>query len=195
MSSASPPPSPAPPALAQPAPSSITFLLVDDDDRLRERLGQALAERGYRVLSAADHAAAIALARQQPIHRAVVDLRMPGPHGLQVIKDLVALHAEIEIIVLTGFGSIATAVEAMRSGARDYLTKPAHTDRILAAFEAEPAPPEDLAFETPSLARLEHEHIERVLRECNGNISRTARVLGMHRRTLQYKLAKFPAKR
>lgn len=184
-------PAPAP----VPAPSSITFLLVDDDDRLRERLGQALAERGYRVLSAADHAAALALARQQPVHRAVVDLRMPGPHGLQVIKDLVALHPEIEIVVLTGFGSIATAVEAMRSGARDYLTKPAHADRILAAFEAEPAPPEDLAFETPSLARLEHEHIERVLRECNGNISRTARVLGMHRRTLQYKLAKFPAKR
>jgi two-component system, response regulator RegA len=184
-----------PPAPTISAPSSITFLLVDDDDRLRERLGQALAERGYRVLAAADHAAAIAVARQQPVHRAVVDLRMPGPHGLQVIKDLVALHPEIEIVVLTGFGSIATAVEAMRSGARDYLTKPAHADRILAAFEAEPAPPEDLAFETPSLARLEHEHIERVLRECNGNISRTARVLGMHRRTLQYKLAKFPAKR
>ena len=96
---------------------------------------------------------------------------------------------------ITGFASIATAVEAMRAGARDYLTKPAHADRILSAFEAEPAPPEELAFETPSLARLEHEHIERVLRECNGNISRTARVLGMHRRTLQYKLAKFPAKR
>lgn len=189
MSSQPPPPSPLP------QPSAITFLLVDDDDRLRERLGQALGERGYRVLSAPDHATATALARQEPVHRAVVDLRMPGPHGLQVIKDLVAIHPEIEIIVLTGFGSIATAVEAMRAGARDYLTKPAHTDRILSAFEAEPAPPEELAFETPSLARLEHEHIERVLRECNGNISRTARVLGMHRRTLQYKLAKFPAKR
>jgi two-component system response regulator RegA len=172
------------------------LLLVDDDDRLRERLAQAFGERGYRVLTAADHPAALAVARAtSELARAVVDLRMPGPNGLVVIKDLLAIHPQLEIVVVTGFGSIATAVEAMRLGARDYLTKPAHADRILAAFEAEPVPPEELALETPSLARLEHEHIERVLRECNGNISRTARVLGMHRRTLQYKLAKFPAKR
>ncbi len=187
--------------IGQPAPTDLaamTLLLVDDDDRLRERMSQAFAERGYRVLAAADHGAALAFARQEPIARAVVDLRMPGPNGLVVIKDLLAVCPQLELVVLTGYGSIATAVEAMRLGARDYLTKPAHADRILAAFEAEPAPPEELAevgFETPSLARLEHEHIERVLRECNGNISRTARVLGMHRRTLQYKLAKFPAKR
>jgi two-component system response regulator RegA len=186
------PPADAPPAGGAPP----TLLLVDDDDRLRERLGQAFTERGYRVLAAADHAAALAIARATPaLARAVVDLRMPGPNGLVVIKDLLALHPALELVVVTGFGSIATAVEAMRLGASDYLTKPAHADRILAAFEAEPVPPEELALETPSLARLEHEHIERVLRECNGNVSRAARVLGMHRRTLQYKLAKFPAKR
>ena len=100
-------------------------------------------------------------------------------------------------MVLTGYGSIATAVEAMRLGARDYLTKPCHADRILMAFEVEPEPLQEqrLEYEIPSLARLEWEHIERVLRECNGNISKAARVLGMHRRTLQHKLAKFPVPR
>lgn len=182
-----------------PAPSSstpMTMLVVDDDDRLRERLSQAFAERGYRVLTAGNHQAALAAVEGHSVDRAVVDLRMPGGHGLTVIRDLLARFPALEIVVLTGFGSIATAVEAMRLGARDYLTKPAHADRILAAFEAEPGPvPDQLEFETPSLARLEHEHIERVLRECNGNVSRAARVLGMHRRTLQYKLAKFPVSR
>ncbi|MBK7537056.1 MAG: response regulator [Myxococcales bacterium] len=182
---------------AEQAPSSpMTILVVDDDDRLRDRLSQAFAERGFDVLTAANHSDAIAAARGRTVHRALVDLRMPGGNGLLVIRDLLALHPALVVVVLTGFGSIATAVEAIRLGARDYLTKPAPTDRILAAFETEPGPvPEQLEFETPSLARLEHEHIERVLRECNGNVSKTARVLGMHRRTLQYKLAKFPVSR
>jgi len=99
-------------------------------------------------------------------------------------------------VVVTGYGSIATAVEAMRLGARDYLTKPCHADQILAAFEIEPEPPpSELTYQVPSLAKVEREHIERVLRECNGNVSKAARVLGMHRRTLQYKLAKFPVPR
>ena len=173
----------------------LTMLVVDDDERLRERLGKAFAERGMRVLLAEGHAAATAIAKAHGIDRAVVDLRMPGPHGLAVVQALVELHPDIEIVVLTGYGSIATAVESMRLGARDYLTKPAHADRILAAFETDPEPIQEMEFDTPSLARLEHEHIERVLRECNGNVSRAARALGVHRRTLQYKLAKFPVKR
>jgi two-component system, response regulator RegA len=178
------------------AATARTILLVDDDDRLRERLGKALAQRGYEVLTAANHAAAMAMARAHRVDRAVVDLRMPGPHGLLVVQDLLQCQPGVEIVVLTGYGSIATAVEAMRLGARDYLTKPCHADRILAAFESEPEPPKDeMEFEIPSLARLEWEHIERVLRECNGNVSKAARVLGMHRRTLQYKLAKFPVSR
>jgi two-component system response regulator RegA len=172
-----------------------TVLVVDDDERLRERLGQAFAERGLRVLLAQDHAAATAIARMHDLDRAVVDLRMPGPHGLAVVQDLVELHPEIEIVVLTGYGSIATAVEAMRLGARDYLTKPAHADRILAAFDTDPEPTQEMEFDIPTLAKLEREHIERVLRECNGNVSRAAKALGVHRRTLQYKLAKFPVKR
>ncbi len=139
----------------------------------------------------------MAHARAQPIDRAIVDLRMPGVGGLDVVRDLLVAQPGLQVVVVTGYGSIATAVEAMRLGARDYLTKPAHADHILAAFDGptEPTSGGEPEYEVPSLARVEWEHIERVLRECNGNISKTARVLGMHRRTLQYKLAKFPVSR
>ena len=177
--------------------TGAVFLLVDDDDRLRERLGRALTDRGHTVHLAAGHAEALAIARTTRLDRAVVDLRMPGPNGLAVVRDLLAQQPALALVVLTGYGSIATAVEAVRLGARDYLTKPCNADQLLAAFDAEPepAPERELAFEVPSLARVEFEHIERVLRECNGNVSKAARVLGMHRRTLQYKLAKFPVRR
>lgn len=174
----------------------IRILVVDDDERLRARLARAFEQRGLVVFQAADHRAAIAVAEVERLDRATVDLRMPGPHGLTVVADLKRLQPHVEIVVLTGYGSIATAVEGMRLGARDYLTKPCNADQILAAFDTEPEPPGDeLAFEVPSLARVEREHIERVLRECNGNVSKAARVLGMPRRTLQYKLAKFPVSR
>ena len=173
-----------------------TMLIVDDDDRLRERLGKAVSQRGFDVQLAASHAEALAFARNKVIGSAIVDLRMPEKNGLLVVRDLLEVNPDCQVVVLTGYGSIATAVEAMRLGARDYLTKPCHADRILAAFEAEPeADQTDPPFEIPSLARVEREHIERVLQECNGNISRAARALGMHRRTLQYKLAKFPVSR
>jgi two-component system response regulator RegA len=174
----------------------ISILLVDDDTPLRERLARAFTERGFEVVQATDHGEAIAIARARSLDRAIVDLRMPGPSGLVVVQELHALQPELQIVVVTGYGSIATAVEAMRLGAHDYLTKPAHADQILARFEADhDAPPAEPEYEVPSLAKLEREHIERVLQECNGNVSRAARVLGMHRRTLQYKLAKFPVKR
>ncbi len=172
-----------------------TILVVDDDQPLRERLSRALADRDYTVLEAPGHAEAIAIARSHEIDRAIVDLRMEGVGGLTVIQDLRALHPDVQVVVVTGYGSIATAVEAMRLGARDYLTKPANADQILAAFDTDGDPPAEPEYEVPSLAKVEREHIERVLQECNGNISRAARVLGMHRRTLQYKLAKFPVKR
>ena len=179
---------------SEPAP---VMLLADDDERFRERLSKALCSRGYRVLAAPNHEIAMELARSHPIDRAIIDLRMPGPSGLALIHDLLERQPRVEVVVLTGYGSIATAVEAMRLGARDYLTKPCHTDRILLSFDADvkTAREENVEFEVPSLARLEREHIERVLTECNGNISKTARVLGMHRRTLQHKLAKFPVAR
>jgi two-component system response regulator RegA len=130
-----------------------------------------------------------------PIDRAVVDLRMPGPHGLEVIKGLLEKQPTMKIVVLTGYGSIATAVEAVRLGAVDYLTKPCNADRVDGAFERRAHSAVEAPFEVPSLARLEREHIERVLMECGGNVSKAARVLGVHRRTLQYKLAKFPVQR
>jgi two-component system response regulator RegA len=173
-----------------------SVLIVDDDAPLRERLARAFVDRGFDVLQAADHEAALEIARRRPIDRAVVDLRMPGLGGLAVVESLRAVHSTIVVVVVTGYGSIATAVEAMRLGAHDYLTKPANADQILAAFDADPnmESPEPV-YEVPSLAKLEREHIERVLQECSGNISKAARTLGMHRRTLQYKLAKFPVKR
>jgi len=174
---------------------SKKILIVDDDDRHRERLARAIAERGHEVFQAGSHADAIELAKRQLLDRAIVDLRMPGPNGLVVVQDLLALVPDCEVVILTGYGSIATAVEAMRLGARGYLTKPTNADRVLAEFEGEKTDPEHADFETPSLARVEREHIERVIQECNGNISQAARVLGMHRRTLQYKLAKFPVNR
>lgn len=173
-----------------------SVLVVDDDAPLRDRLARAFADRGLEVLEAADHDEAIEVARTRSIDRAVVDLRMPGIGGLGVVEGLRALRPEMLIVVVTGYGSIATAVEAMRLGAHDYLTKPANADQILAAFDADPnAESPEPTYEVPSLAKLEREHIERVLQECNGNISKAARTLGMHRRTLQYKLAKFPVRR
>lgn len=173
-----------------------SVLIVDDDVALRERLARAFVDRGLEVIQAGDHPSAVSVAESRSIDRAVVDLRMPGEGGLTVVEQLHALQPEMMIVVVTGYGSIATAVEAMRLGAHDYLTKPAHADQILAAFEADPnAESPEPNYEVPSLAKLEREHIERVLRECNGNVSKAARALGMHRRTLQYKLAKFPVKR
>jgi two-component system response regulator RegA len=176
---------------------SAHYLIVDDDERFRDRLAKALDARGLAVSVAWDYASALAAAEAEPITRAVVDLRMPGPGGLSLIRELEQRKKNVQVVVLTGYGSIATAVEAMRLGAHDYLNKPCHADQILAAFEADSESPreEEITYPIPSLARLEREHIERVLCECNGNVSKTARVLGMHRRTLQHKLAKFPAAR
>lgn len=172
----------------------MRLLVVEDDALLRERLARALRDRGLAVEVAGDHEEAMTLARMQSFDRAIVDLRLPGPSGLVVLEDLRALRPALAVIILTGYGSIATAVEAMRLGAWDYLTKPADVDQLLAAFD-EPAEPEEGEYQVPSLARVEREHIERVLQECKGNISKAARALAIHRRTLQYKLAKFPVRR
>lgn len=177
--------------------TTIELLVVDDDDTFRERLVRAFAARRIAAEGANGQAEVVARLAHARVDAAVVDLRMPNGHGLNVVRLIREANPVSSVVVLTGFGSIATAVEAMRLGARDYLTKPCDADRILAALAPEPpdSDVEELAFETPSLARIEREHIERVLRECGGNISKSARVLGIHRRTLQYKLAKFPVTR
>lgn len=167
-----------------------TLLLVDDDDRLRERLAIALRERGLTVWSAPDPPTALRLAASTCPDLALLDLRMPGGSGLQLLAQLREACPKIEVVVLTGYGSIATAVEAMRLGAIDYLTKPTDADMVIAALNrADRSPKEPPSYDPPSLARTEWEHINRVLEDCGGNISQAARKLGMHRRTLQRKLA------
>ncbi len=171
-----------------------SMLVVDDDDVLRERLARAFSGRGYDVRTAANAGEALAQAREESPELAVVDLRMPGPSGLELVKELRALDENTRIVVLTGYGSIATAVEAVKLGAANYLPKPADADEIIAAFnrgEAEPLSVSS-AYRAPSLARAEWEHINRVLGDSDGNISEAARRLGIHRRSLQRKLLKHP---
>ena len=175
------------------------FLVVDDDAAFRTRLVKALAVRGYDPRGAGNVDEAIDVAREFKPEAAVVDLRMPGgKSGLDLVSELVKRYPGMQIVILTGYGSIATAVEAVRQGAINYLSKPADADQILAAFDHEGegngahAVAADAVETTPSLARVEYEHIQRILSDCGGNISLAARKLGIHRRSLQRKLSKLP---
>lgn len=173
-------------------------LVVDDNEVFRNRLVRAFTERGWDAQGAADGETAIDLAQAESPEYAVVDLRMPGMGGLDVVRALKQLDPTTNIVVLTGYGSIATALEAVRLGATHYLTKPSDVDDIIAGFERATTPPGELPdtpHEVPSLARTEWEHINRVLADCGGNISQAARLLGIHRRSLQRKLAKHPVSR
>jgi two-component system response regulator RegA len=169
------------------------LLVADDDETFAGVLGRALGRRGFDVRIAHDVAQAMALAEGIPPSHAVVDLRMPGASGLKLVEFLRGRSADTRIVVLTGYASIATAVDAMKLGATHYLAKPADADQIVAAFgDAPPAADVDEDLRPLSVDRVEWEHIQRVLSEHDGNISATARALGMHRRTLQRKLGKNP---
>jgi two-component system, response regulator RegA len=171
-----------------------TLLVVEDDDQLRERLLVAFRDRGFLAVGAASVAAA--LAAESPEY-AIVDLRVGQESGLDVLRALLAKDPGTRVVMLTGFGSIATAVEAMRLGAAHYLTKPADADEILKALvpgDSEFSPVHETE-EAPSLARAEWEHINRILVSVAGNISEAARRLRLHRRSLQRKLAKYPPAR
>jgi two-component system response regulator RegA len=174
-----------------------SLLIVEDDDVLRGRLGRAFRDRGFEVREAADAKSAADLARLDAPEYALVDLRLRDASGLDVVRALAGLDPTTKIVVLTGYGSIATALEAIRLGASHYLTKPADVDEILAGFARATDAGVDArpADTTPSLARVEWEHINRVLADCGGNISQAARVLGIHRRSLQRKLSKYPTPR
>jgi two-component system response regulator RegA len=175
--------------------SARSILVVDDDATFRARLVCAFEERGYYARGAADAEEAITSAAQDSPEVAVVDLRMPGRGGLDVVSELKRIDPTTNVVVLTGYGSIATALEAIRLGATHYLTKPADVDEILAAVDRAKMPPEKpliVEHEVASLTRAEWEHIQRVLTDCNGNVSQTAHLLGLHRRSLQRKLAKYP---
>jgi len=172
------------------AEASPSLLLVDDDAIYRNRLAKAMASRGYEVRTAGDAEAALELAQEESPELAVLDLRLPGESGLDLLRRLLAIDPTTRVVMLTGYGSIATALEAVRLGAVHYLTKPADVDDLLKAFgrnepEADGQAGQDT--NTPSLARVEWEHIQRVLGDCGGNVSEAARRLGLHRRSLQRK--------
>lgn len=170
-----------------------TALIADDDENFRVRLGRALEARGWEILLAESSSEALSLALDHAPDLAVVDLRLGSDNGLQLIRQLRPLDATMFILVLTGWGSIATAVEAVQNGANHYLSKPADADQIVAIFNSLPATSPDIdSSSVPSLARVEWEHIQRVLTDCEGNISLAAKQLGLHRRTLQRKLSKYP---
>ena len=170
------------------SPAQGSMLLIDDDVVLRERLARALRDRGFDVRTGGNYDEAMALAREEAPSHAVVDLRMPGRSGLELVEDLVALVPGVRVLVLTGYGSIAGAVTALRRGAAGYLPKPADADDLLAAFRGESAAAPAEEPSAPSLARAEWEHIQRVLGDTEGNVSEAARRLGIHRRSLQRKL-------
>ncbi len=167
-----------------------SLLVIDDDEPFRVRLVRAMEKRGYHVTGAESVAAGVAAARRDPPAHAVVDLRLADGSGLEVVAALRDTRPDARIVMLTGYGNIATAVAAVKAGAVDYLSKPADAEDIERALMAQgndlPAPPE----QPMSADRVRWEHIQRVFELCDRNVSETARRLRMHRRTLQRILAK-----
>ncbi len=176
--------------------STHKILLVDDDTTFTSVMTRGFERRGFDVRSCDNAADAVDNChRFQPSH-ILLDLNMPETSGLVVLPQLLSISPQAKLVVLTGYSSIATAVEATKAGATNYLCKPASIDEIMAAFgDTEAANPVDIPADPISVDRLEWEHIQRVLTDNDGNISATARALGMHRRTLQRKLQKRPVKR
>jgi two-component system response regulator RegA len=172
-------------------------VLIDDDAVFSAVLARALSARGFSVDIANDGSRALALVREHAPEFAVLDLKLGAESGLALIPQLLAVHAGLRILLLTGYASIATAVEAIKRGAHDYLAKPVDADQVAQALLGAAAATDTDAsptLHTPALKRLEWEHIQRVLTECDGNISEAARRLGLHRRTLQRKLSKRPVR-
>lgn len=167
-----------------------TLLLVDDDELFTEVLARAMARHFSCVLRASSIEEGIAITGQEKPQKILLDLKIHQSSGLDIIEQLIAASPGVEIVILTGYSSIATAVEAIKLGALNYLCKPVNADEILAAFSG--ASSVELPGSPPSVNRLQWEHIQRVLSQNDGNISATARALGMHRRTLQRRLQKRP---
>lgn len=170
-----------------------TLLVVDDDDALRTALGGAMERRGFAVTLAAEATEAEAAARAQTFEYALVDVRMPGPSGVELCATLRAIDEGTRIVVLSGYANIANAVAAMRAGAVDYLTKPVDAAACERALLGQPAP--DASQDVPSLERVEWEYLNRVVADAGGNLSEAARRLRMHRRSLQRKLGRTPPRR
>lgn len=171
------------------------LLLVDDDAVFVEILARAMARRGFVVETAREFREALKAIESQQHDFAVIDLKMPGGSGLTLVERLKQRNCAVRIVVLTGFASVTTAVEAIKLGATHYLPKPADADEIVAAFGRDQGNSRTLVNSRPlSVERLEWEHIQKILSENAGNVSATARALNMHRRTLQRKLGKRPSR-
>jgi two-component system response regulator RegA len=167
-------------------------LIADDDAALTHHLGRAFERRGFSALVAHDYDSAMNLAAARPPRFAVVDLRLGNDRGLDLLRDLLRIEPSMRIVMLTGYGSIATAVRAVRLGAVDYLSKPANADELLLALEQREGQNAQGAPSAPTLAEVEWEHIQRVLSDADGNVTHAAERLGIHRRSLQRKLARRP---
>lgn len=168
---------------------------MDDDASFREVMSRALNRRGFEVSTAADAESACTAAREAPPTHILLDLNLPGDSGLITLPRLRELAPAARIVILTGYSSIATAVKAMKLGAADYLCKPALVADIMDAFDDGDRHTAEKVTQQPlSVERLEWEHIQKILQQQGGNISATAKALGMHRRTLQRKLQKRPAR-
>src|SRR5215813_4221750 len=172
----------------------LVTVVVDDDSIFRNRLCRAFRDRGCEAYEAETAQETYRLATSVSPDLVLLDLKMPGLNGLDLIQNIKKLDGTISVIILTGYGSIATAMQALKLGADHYLSKPADADQILTAYRdlnndstEKQTPPT-----VPSLARVEWEHIQRVLADCSGNISQAAKLLGIHRRSLQRKLSKYP---
>ena len=167
-----------------------SILVVDDDEVLRTRLEKSFMRRGLVVFVASDFDSAVDQVKSHKPDLAVLDLKMPGQSGLDLLKELKAISPATKIVILTGYGSITNAVEAVKLGATNYVTKPADADDVLHAFDEKLEDDVEPEFPPPSLASAQWEHIQRVLADCGGNISEAARRLDIPRRTLQRKLKK-----
>lgn len=177
------------------SPPEKRILLVDDDTVFTDVMARSLRRRDFIVRTSAGAAEALAACRDFIPSHIVLDLNMPDTSGLVALPALLEAAPDARIVVLTGYSSIATAVAATKAGACNYLCKPATVDQVLEAFETVAQAPAEIPTEPISVERLEWEHIQRVLQGNEGNVSATARALGMHRRTLQRKLQKRPVRK
>lgn len=170
------------------------ILLIDDDETLLQVLARALSRRGLEVATARNGEEALRLCDELGPELISLDLKLEQETGLQLLPRLLQIQPDARIVLLTAYASVATAVDAIKLGAVNYLCKPADADQILAAFDYQPGEEHDIKDNPLSVKRLEWEHIQQVLQQNDGNVSATARELGMHRRTLQRKLQKHPVK-
>lgn len=168
-----------------------SILVIDDDTVFRRRLARAFSDRGFSVAEASNGSEALDCLEQERVSLVVLDLKLEKESGLLILRQLREIDDSIRVVVLTGYGTITTAVDAVKAGAVNYLTKPVDADTVLRAFYP-PREQKSDHVDTPHLAQVEWEHIQRVMKDCDGNVTQASKALGLHRRSLQRKLSKNP---